>query len=85
MKKLQVDRAVRRALYLFEQWNDTTGFVEPSSGYCGELEGIIEDAVHIGIQMALFGKIIKDEGDKIARDYTEQEDMTTPKEEDDRF
>ena len=71
MKKIQADEAERRALTLFDEWNDTTGFVDPSSGYCGELQGLIEDAVHIGIQMAMFGKIIKNDDDEIARDYTE--------------
>ena len=71
MKKIQVDEAERRALTLFDQWNDVTGYVDTSSGYCAELHFLIEDAVHIGIQMATFGKIIKNEDGEIARNYTE--------------
>jgi hypothetical protein len=57
MKKGQVDYAVRRALALFDQWNDVTGFVPVGTGYHGEIESIIEDAVHCGIQVALYGDI----------------------------
>lgn len=45
--------AVRRALNLFDQWNDVTGFVTPNTGYYYEVQGCIEDAVKCGVQAAL--------------------------------
>jgi len=45
-----VDNAVRRALNLFDKWNDVTGFVPKHTGYYYELQGVIEDAVHCGVQ-----------------------------------
>ena len=52
--KGQVDNAVRRALNLFDEWLDITGIIEigKHTGYYYELQGIIEDAVHCGIQEA---------------------------------
>jgi len=53
MKQGKVDNAVRRALNIFDNWNDTTGFILPHTGYYYELQSVIEDAVHCGIQQAL--------------------------------
>ena len=53
MKEGQVKSAIRRALNLFDSWNDVTGFVQKHTGYYYELQGVIEDAVHCGIQEAL--------------------------------
>jgi len=53
MQKGQVDSAKRRALNLFDKWNDVANVVEKYTGYYYELEGIIEDAVECGIQQAL--------------------------------
>ena len=53
MIKGEVETAERRALNLFDKWNNTTGFVEVHTGYYYELQGIIKDAVHCGIQQAL--------------------------------
>jgi len=53
MKKGEVESAERRALNLFDKWNDVTGYVPKHSGYYYELQGIIKDAVHCGIQEAL--------------------------------
>ena len=53
MKKGQVESAERRALDLFDKWNDVTGFVEKHTGYYYEIQGCIKDAVHCGIQEAL--------------------------------
>lgn len=53
MKAGEVASAVRRALNKFDEWNDVTGFVTPHTGYYYELQGVIEDAVHCGIQGAL--------------------------------
>lgn len=61
MTKEQVLYAERKALEVFDKWNDVTGIVVPCSGYYSEIKGVIEDAVHIGIQMALKGDILRDE------------------------
>jgi len=52
MTKGKVDFAVRRALNLFDKWNDVTGFVEKHTSYYYEMQGCITDAVHCGIQEA---------------------------------
>ena len=44
--------AERRALNLFDKWNDVTGFVEKGTGYYYELQSVIQDAVHCGAQAA---------------------------------
>ena len=51
--KGELDFAKRRALNLFDKWNDITGFVVPFTSYYYELQGIIEDAVHCGAQVAI--------------------------------
>lgn len=53
MKQGELDNARRRALNLFDNWNNTTGFVEEHTGYYYELQGLIEDAVRCGVQAAL--------------------------------
>jgi len=53
MKTGKAERALRIALNNFDEWNDTTGFVEKDTGYYYELQGLIEDAVHVGIKTAL--------------------------------
>ncbi len=54
MQKGQVDYAKRRALELFDAWNNVTGFPEKFTSYYYEISSIIEDAVEIGI-MVTFG------------------------------
>jgi len=71
MKKQQVDNAVRFASNDFDKWNDVAGIFDPSSSAYSEIQGVIETAVHIGIQMALFGKIIKDENGDVATRHNE--------------
>jgi hypothetical protein len=44
--------ATRRALNIFDQWVDSTGFVTKHTGYYYELQGCIEDAVKCGAQAA---------------------------------
>ncbi len=44
--------AKRRALNLFDRWNDTTGHFTKGSGYYYEMQGVIEDAVEFGTQAA---------------------------------
>lgn len=45
--------AERRALNLFDKWNDSTGAVSKGGSWYWELQGIIEDAVKCGAQAAL--------------------------------
>lgn len=53
MKQGEMDSAVRRALNLFDEWNDVASVVIKHTGYYYELQGVIEDAVHCGAQAAL--------------------------------
>lgn len=55
-----VDYAVRKAMDEFDKWNDVTGTFQVNTGSYGEIAAVIEDSVHIGIQMAMFGKINRD-------------------------
>lgn len=52
-KKIEVDAAIRRALIILDEWIYVTGVIGKYSGYHAELESIIEDAVHCGIQCGL--------------------------------
>lgn len=51
--KGEVDFAIRRALNILDQWNNVSGVVTPFTSHYYELQGVIEDAVHCGIQVAL--------------------------------
>ena len=53
MTQGQIDSAERRALNLFDEWNDVTGFVVKHTGYYYEIQGVVKDAVHCGAQEAL--------------------------------
>lgn len=53
MQKGEVESVERRALNLFDKWNDITGFVSKNSSYYYELQGVITNAVHCGIQQVL--------------------------------
>jgi len=53
MTKGEIDDAVRRALNIFDKWNDVAGVVVKGTGYYYELQGVIEDAVRCGSQGAL--------------------------------
>jgi len=66
MKKGLVDEAERIALNELDKWNDVTGFVQKHTGYYYEIQGVVEDAVHIGIQMALKGEVLFDEDGKVS-------------------
>jgi hypothetical protein len=52
MTKGELDDAIRRALNIFDAWNDVTGFVTKHTSYYYELQSCIEDAVHCGAQAA---------------------------------
>lgn len=53
MKKGEVDNAIRKALNLFDEWNDVTGIFQKHTGYYYEMQSLIEDAVRCGIKAAL--------------------------------
>jgi len=53
MTQGEEDNAIREALNKLDEWNDVTGFVKKHTGYYYELQGVIEDAVKIGIKSAL--------------------------------
>ena len=52
MTKGELDKAIRRAHNLFDDWNEVTGVVDEHSSYYYEILGVIEDAVHCGAQAA---------------------------------
>ena len=53
MKKGEADYAVRRALNKLDEWLEVTGIIPKHTGYYYEVQGVVEDAVHCGIQEAL--------------------------------
>jgi hypothetical protein len=55
MNKGELEYAKRMALNKFDEWNDVTGFFEKNTSYYYEAQGAIEDAVKIGIKVALYG------------------------------
>lgn len=57
MTKGQVNDAERKALNVLEEWNDITGALDVNGSWYRECQSVVEDAVHIGIQMALYGKV----------------------------
>lgn len=59
----EVARAVRDALHRLDEWDEVTGWLHGS--YRGEVESIIEDAVHIGIRAALGLPYVSVEGDEL--------------------
>lgn len=72
MKKGQVDDAERKALNVLEQWNEVTGALDVNGGWYRECQSVVEDAVHIGIQMALFGRVEYGEYGEVKRSIIEQ-------------
>jgi hypothetical protein len=53
VKKVRADRAERRALTIYDKWLRVTGVFVPDTSYDCEVQGIIRDAVHCGIQAAM--------------------------------
>lgn len=51
MNRGDFDRAKRRALNILDKWLDCTGAIP--EGYRDEIEGVVEDAVEVGVQAAL--------------------------------
>jgi hypothetical protein len=68
MNKGEVKFAERKAMELFDKWNDVTCIFTPGTSYYGEIEACIIDAVHCGIQMALNNKINIKNGNVIKGD-----------------
>lgn len=54
MTKGELDSAIRRALNLFDRWNNVVGLpaLAPHTSYYYEIQSCIEDAVHCGAQAA---------------------------------
>jgi len=50
MKTGELNDAIRRALNLFDKWNDCTGAIQKGTSTYYEMQGCIEDAVHCGAQ-----------------------------------
>jgi hypothetical protein len=48
----ELEDAKRRALNLFDKWNDCTGAVQKGTSIYYEMQGCIEDAVECGAQAA---------------------------------
>ena len=71
MNEEQVAYAVRRALSVFDQWNDVADLVNPGESFYGDLVHVIEDAVHIGIQMASMKDVAIDEHGNVMRSSPE--------------
>ena len=62
--KGEIEFATRRALNIFDKWNEITGFVVPFTSYYYEMQACITDAVHCGVQVAVDDyKLLESEGD----------------------
>lgn len=53
MQRGQSEYAKRKALELFDEWNDVTGCFDKFTSYYYEICSVIEDAVEIGSMVAL--------------------------------
>ena len=49
----EVKAAIRRALNIFDDWNDVSGAIPKYTSVYYEIQGCFEDAVHCGFQQAL--------------------------------
>jgi len=47
--------AIRKALNMFDEWNDVTGCFPKGTSYYYEIQSVIEDAVKIGAKIACEG------------------------------
>lgn len=50
MLQKKLDKAIDRALKMFDKWNDVANCFQKDTGYYFEIQGCIEDAVKIGMQ-----------------------------------
>ena len=65
----ELEYAVRKALEVFDRWNDATGCIPKLTGHYYEVLGVVEDAVHIGVQVALELPVVFDEyGELLKKD-----------------
>ena len=55
MTKGELDFAIRKALNELDEWNDVTGAIQKGSSWYYELQSVVEDAVKIGIKIAIEG------------------------------
>lgn len=55
MNKGELDYAKRKALEVFDKWNDISGAISKRGGWYYEVLSCIEDAVKIGAIVALCG------------------------------
>jgi hypothetical protein len=53
IKNGEVQKAVRRALNIFDKWVECTGAITEQTSIYYEIQGCIEDAVHCGVQAAM--------------------------------
>lgn len=80
MTKGQVEKAERIALNQFDKWNDVTGLVGENTSYQYELQALIKEAVHIGIQMSINGKVEFDEEGNVKTPESDEVNSTTEEE-----
>ena len=52
MRQGELDYAKRKALELFDRWNDVTGAIEKHSSWYHEICSVIEDCADIGAKVA---------------------------------
>ncbi len=64
----QMKDAERKALNVLDKWNDVSGAVDKNSSWYYELQAVVEDAVHIGVQMALTGEVRYDDDRNVHRE-----------------
>lgn len=64
----QVADAERKALNVLEEWNEVTGALDAKGSWYRECQSVVEDAVHIGIQMALYGKVSYDDDKQVVKE-----------------
>lgn len=60
--------AKRKALELFDAWNDVTGCFQLGTSYYSEICAVIEDAVEVGAMTALEVKFTIKDGELIKLD-----------------
>lgn len=57
--------ALRMAYNELDKWNDTFGIMEIHTESYDELKCVVEEAVHIGIQVALYGVVLQNQDGEI--------------------
>lgn len=55
MTKGELEFAIRKALNMFDNWNDVTGALDKGGSWYYECQGCIEDAVKLGAKIACEG------------------------------